>query len=643
MHRILATEGPQGAVSKAGIMTRTSAAEAVEGTVSVHPRGFGFLNFSLGRSDQRSAFIAPPELNRFLAGDRVRALVEEGNDGRFSARDLTLVSRGRAVLFGQVLQRKSRLWLQTDKDIANTNWPLQGEAAPDDFVLAQIEGETAVVAEVLDVEADIPLERLIARFDLVEGFDDDCYGEVDSILKTPHSLGRRRDLREVPTITVDAPSTTDLDDAVSVLPADTEGAVRLLISIADPCEFIAQGSSLDEEARARGTSTYLADRVLSMLPHELSSGHLSLSPGEDRCCLTVELRIDIEGEVRAVDIYESLIKSRTRVSYTELDEWLRNGTLSESLGLVQQSLPWFRTAFARLSIARSRRGGVRFESDETRAWLDADGRVGGIASVKTTRAHVLIEHFMVAANEAVAGWLYERGFPALYRVHPEPEREKVELLTNSARQFGFEPGFQGRITPVALAGFDMQVQGVRSEPALRSVIRGVLERASYCSTPGLHLGLGAPLYLHFTSPLRRYADFEVHRIVKAYLRGERSLRPDDASYEELCRHLNHRSTSASKAEAFRRRMLLAEYMAGQVGEIFEARITRVLAFGLVVQLEESLVEGLVALDTLTDGPWTTDSTRAWSADGEYLLGQAVTVKLESAEPELGELLFVVEG
>lgn len=616
--------------------------EEVEGTITVHPRGFGFLNFRID-SEERSAFVIPPELNPYLAGDQVRATVVRGDDGRYSARGLSLVARGRAVLFGQVVERKGRLWLQTDKEVANTHWPLLGKARPDDFVLAQIEGEVAVVAEVLEDDADIPLERLIARFDLVEGFDEDCYSQVETIVKRPHELGKRRDLRGVPTITVDAPSTTDLDDAVSVLGADSEGAVRLLVSIADPCEFIEADSALDEEARARGTSTYLADRVLPMLPHELSSGHLSLLPRQERCCLTVEMRIDMEGEVRSVDIYESLIESRTRVAYSELEAWLYSGELSESLRLVEDSLPWFRTAFARLSVARTRRGGVRFEGDETTtASFDSEGRVVGVTPFRTTRAHLMIEHFMVAANEAVAGWLSERGFPGIYRIHPEPDREKVDLFANSARQFGFEPGFEGRITPLALAGFDQQVRGVRSEPALRSVIRGVLEKARYCSQAGLHLGLGAPLYLHFTSPLRRYADFEVHRIVKAYLDGERALRPDDARYEELCRHLNRRSMLAGKAEALRRRMLLAEYMADRVGEEFEARITRVLPFGLVVQLEESLVEGLVPLESLPGGPWTADNTRAWSERIELRLAQAVRVRLESAEPEFGELNFRLE-
>lgn len=508
------------------------------------------------------------------------------------------------------------------------------------MVVAQVAGTRAEIAFVLDDSDDVPLERLIARYDLVEEFDDECLEQVDLISRRPHELGSRRDLREIPTITIDAPSTTDLDDAVSILPADSEGAIRLLVSIADPTEFIEEGSALDLEARARGTSTYLTDRVLPMLPHELSSGHLSLLPGEERCCLTVEMRIDIEGEITSVDLYESLIKTRTRVSYTELDSWLRKGECSDNLLALQEVLPWMRTAAARLSVARSRRGGVKLVGEETASLtLDSHGKVSGTVPTSTNEAHLMVERFMVAANEAVGGWLAERGFPGIFRVHPEPNEEKVDSLSVSAEQFGFMLGFRGRLTPIALAAFDRQISGVPSEPAIRSVLRGILERAKYTPVPGLHLGLGATLYLHFTSPLRRYADLAVHRFVRAYLRGERSHDPSDPEFEKLCSHLNYRSAMAGKAESFRRRMLLAEFMQDRVGEEFDAHVTRVLPFGLVAQLDHSLVEGLIPLESLPDGPWTATATLAQGKNRKILLGEALRVRLENAVPELGQLEY----
>lgn len=619
--------------------TANRADKRFTGSISVHSRGFGFLNIETD-SEQLSAFVVPPDLNPFLASDIVEAQIQESEDGRYSASQLKLVRRSRSVLYGEVTRRKGHLWLKTDKEVANTDWPLDGEAKVGDFVLAQVDGNRAKLACVLEDDADLPLERLIARFDLIEGFDADCERQAKEITKKQHQLGSRRDLRDVLTITIDSPSTTDLDDAVSVLPADSEGAVRLLVSIADPTDFITEGSPLDEEARAKGTSTYLTDRVLPMLPHSLSSQHLSLVPGEDRSCLTVELRIDIEGEIKSVDLYESLIKSDRRVSYSELALWLTQGELSENLEPISDSLPWLRTAASRLSVARDRRGGVKLAGDDTAyATLDEDGNVTGTGRSVSTQAHLLIERFMVAANEAVADWLEKRGFPAVYRVHPTPSHEKVVMLNTTAQQFGFQLGFEGELTPVALAAFDRQISGVSWEPAIRSVLRGILEKAKYTTEAGLHLGLGAPKYLHFTSPLRRYADFMVHRLIRAYLNGERAIRPQAPRFKQLCEHLNYRSMLANKASSARRRMLLAEYIKDRIGEEFFARVTRILPFGLVVQLDESLIEGLLPLESLPDGPWEATATSARCESDELFLGEGVWVRLEAVDPSEGRVEF----
>lgn len=617
--------------------------QRVSGAISLHPKGFGFLNFEQD-GEARSAFVPPPDLNPFLAGDRVSADVKEGKDGRFSASGLELEQRHRAELFGQVIRRGSRLWLQTDREVANTDWPLRGKAEEKTYTICTISGNEAVPLRTLAADADIPLERLIARFGLRSQIGRAAQAQLKEILQAQHELGARRDLREVLTVTIDSPSTTDLDDAVSVLGADSDGAIRLLVSIADPCEFITPHSPLDEEARARGTSTYLADRVLPMLPHELSSGHLSLHPDVDRCCLTVELRIDPEGQVQAVDMYESLVRSRTRLSYQELADWLDFGDMTQALELAEEGLAWLRTAAARLSVARARRGGVNMSGSRTaEVRLDDSGAVTGTSPSKSSSAHLLVERFMVAANEAVAQWLTERGLPGVFRVHPEPDHTQVAVLADCARQFGYEPGFGKTLTPGSLASFDAQIVGDAAEPAIRSVLRGVLEPARYTVYPGQHLGLGSPLYLHFTSPLRRYADFAVHRLIKSYLRGERPTNVEDPAVEALAQHLNEQARLASKAESLRRRMLLAEYMTRHIGEEFDAYITRVLPFGMVAQLQASLVEGLVPVESLQGGPWTTTKIRMVGPDRSYTLGMPIRVKVVSAEPELGRLEYALTG
>lgn len=613
------------------------------GSLSLHPKGFGFLNYEMeGKVETGSAFVAPPDLNPFLEGDLVSAEVRQAKDGRFSAHNLELEKRTRTDLFGQVVRHKEKLFVQTDREVCNTDWPLEGEAKPGDYVLGRIEGKRVRVSRILPPDADIPLERLVHRFELRSSFDEATRLQIEDILKKPHLLGSRKDLRDIPTVTIDSASTKDIDDAVSVLPADTDGAMRLLVSIADPVAFIEEDSPLDLETRLRGTSTYLVDRVLPMLPDELSSGHLSLHPKVDRCCLTAELRIDHEGEILSTDVYESLINSRTRITYKELAGWLDFGDMTEALELIEFTLPWLRTASARLSVARKRRGGVNMSGSKmAEVKLDDQGRVCGTSPSGTTSAHMLIERFMVAANEAVAKWLVDRGLPGTFRVHPEPDEAEVEILADSCREFGYEPGFGRRLTPGSLSAFDNQIRGDVAEPAIRSVLRGVLKRAHYTVHPNLHLGLGAPLYLHFTSPLRRYADFAVHRLIKSYLAGQRTFEVEDPEVERVAQHLNERAKQAAKAESLRRRMLMAEYMTKHIGEEYNAYITRILPFGMVAQLSGSLVEGLIPTESLPGGPWASTNISLESPQRSFTLGHRVRVKVISTDPELGQIEYAL--
>ncbi|MFO0558158.1 MAG: RNB domain-containing ribonuclease [Polyangiales bacterium] len=305
-------------------------------------------------------------------------------------------------------------------------------------------------------------------------------------------------------------------------PADRDGALRLFVSIADPSDFIEKDTALDREARARATSTYLAGRTLPMLPDELSSGHLSLHPEVDRRTLTCEMRIDPEGNVSSVDVYESVIRSFARLDYDECAAFLDSGAMSPAVDKVRGSMPWFRAASARLGAFRARRGGVRIAQDEAKITVDpATGQASAVEAHKANSAHVMIERFMVAANEAIARWLTERGVPSLLRVHEIPGEEAVIEFAEIAENFGYAAGFGTKLSPLSLAAFDAQIDGSPYEPAIRAVLLRSLGPARYQVTPSMHFGLAAPLYLHFTSPLRRYADFEVHRTIKQYLRGRR--------------------------------------------------------------------------------------------------------------------------
>lgn len=618
---------------------------SIVGTVSINPRGFGFVNEVGGEG--LSAFVPPPLLNAFLADDRVSAELTQGPDGRYTATALTLVERTRAELFGEVVQHRGERFLRVDREVANTDLALEDGGLTlnlGDAVTARVLPENRARAiRKVDTPDERALAQVIARHGVLTAFDDDALAQVEATRAIAHEVtGFRRDLRDVPTITIDAPSTRDIDDAVSVLPAPSDGALRLLVSIADVSAFVPEGSPLDLAARTRATSVYLAGRVLPMFPDGLSSEWLSLLPGVDRCCLTAELRIDAEGKITSVDVYESVIRSWARASYDEVAAFLDRGAVSDNLAPVKSSLPWLRTVSARLGLSRARRGGVEINRDEAHIVFDpVKGVATGVEAYRPTSAHTLIERAMVAANEAVARWLVERGVPAMLRVHEEPDADRARALEEFARNFGFEAGFGPRITPLALAAFDHQISGSPLEPALRSVLLRALGPARYTVEVMGHFGLGAPLYLHFTSPIRRYADLAVHRLVKRYLHGDRSFAPGDPSIETLARHINERARAATRAENDRRRMLTAAYMTEHVGEEFDAHVTRVRPFGLIATVDTSLIEGTLPFDKLPEGPYEIDDAEAHarSERRSFSIGSAVRVKVVSADPTLGRVEF----
>lgn len=617
----------------------TSGQDRVVGTISVHPRGFGFLNLE----DGRSAFVAPPALNGLLDGDRVSArLVESGRD-RYEAHDPRLELRWRGSLFGTLALRHGRPHIHPDPTVSNTDWPLEGAGDLDEgaWLVAEIvgggKGRHRARLEREVPAAEVGIERVIARHGLISGFEPWKKDRRD-----PDFTGRR-DLSELPTLTIDAPSSRDLDDALSALPADSEGALRVLVSIADVDATVPEDSGLDRQARRRGTSVYLAGRVLPMLPPALSEDALSLLPGKRRATLTVELRIDPEGEVRAVDLYESVIVSDARLSYDAVATFMEGGE-RDAHGIPAALLPtlaWLRTAAARVSTVRRARGGVELLHEEAAVVIGEDDEPTELSARTITPAHTLIERLMVAANEAVARWMVDRGLPCVFRVHPAPTPERLAALGDALRHFGFEAGLGERLSPRGLAALEAQFSATPLAPAMNTVLGRALGPARYTASAGSHFGLGAPLYAHFTSPIRRYADLTVHRIIKRYLAGDRSQHPGDEALEALAAQIDRQMTGATRAERERLGMLAARHFANRIGETFEGHVVAIQRFGLIVQLHGIGVAGAVPEESLPDGPYELaphgHSFVSDSGDYRFDVGQRLTVRLEDVDEALGRL------
>lgn len=611
--------------------------DKVLGKISVNPRGFGFLNYD----GDKTAFIVPPDLNPFLDGDTVSARVVAAENGRFNALDLVLEQRARGELFGSIVFRGRKPFLKVDRLVSNTDWPLaQSELELEEglYLVAALEGAKLRPLRIVETEADLGLERCGVRHGIRSVFPEPVLKAAREA-KIPVA-STRRDLRECPTVTIDAPSTTDIDDALSALPPEADGALRVLVSIADVDAAVPEGSALDVEARRRATSVYMAGRVIPMLPEELSSQAVSLLPGEERLAMTAELRIDPEGQITSVDVYESLIRSHARLSYEAVSQFLLGDDPEAVPEGVAPTVRRLRTAAARLGQVRAARGGVELASEEAYVSFDPTTRQPtGLEPRGETMAHRIVERLMVAANEAIATWLVDRGLPGMFRVHPEPDSEKVQMLSASARHFGIEAGFGPRLTPRGLAAFEAQYRGTEVALALRTVLGRTLGPARYTVHPGPHFGLGAPLYLHFTSPIRRYADLVVHRVVKRYLAGDRSQAPEDPSFEELAGHLNEATWKASKAEAERMRMLVARIFRERIGEVVEGNVVAIKPFGLVVQMVGTGATGTIATESLPGGPYRVErhGQELVGAKRTFAVGDSLEARVLSTNEDLGRV------
>lgn len=610
----------------------------VEGRVRVHARGFGFIEYDT-EEGPRSAFIAPPLLNGYLHGDRVRARVLPSGRNRKAAKDLELVRRSRDTLFGEVVLHGGRAWLRPDRLISNTDWPLVDgdEVDAKDLVgkpvLAEIrDGQAVPLRAVPPLEAS--LERVRARYGIRSEYAPEARDQLAQ--SNPSDASSRRDLTDLVTITIDAPTSMDLDDALSVLPADASGAIRVFVSIADVDAQVPEDSPLDREARARGTSVYLAGNVTPMFPRELSEDRCSLLPEQTRAALTVELRVDPEGEARSVDIYRSTIRSHRRLSYEEVARVFGSEGECELPPEIVEALAWLRTVASRVGAVRGARGGVRIARTEAYIRVDDDNEPTEIAERADNEAHDLVERLMVSANEAVARWLRDRGVPGVFRVHPPPAPRQVQALVESAQRLGLRPGFGSEISPRALAAFEHQYTKSPSARAMDAIMGKILGPANYQVEPDGHFGLGSPLYLHFTSPIRRYADLAVHRLVKRYLDGHRSFDAMIAKLDELASSLDDLSRRASKAETEWQRVLAARHFAKRVGERFMGRVVAAKTFGLVVHLFGTGVTGTLSTESLPEDASYRGDRFTWEG-GQIRVGDKIEVQVANTDEALGRI------
>jgi ribonuclease R len=507
-------------------------------------------------------------------------------------------------------------------------------------------GAAGRIVEILGAPGELGtiLESVIRRHGLRRRFPEDVLEEAAAL---PASVGqeesaRRVDLRNVATFTIDGEDARDFDDAVSVQSL-SEGRIRLQVSIADVAHYVRRGAPLDVEAFERGTSAYFPDRVIPMLPERLSNGIASLIPGEDRLTLTAEMEFDEEGRRTYSKIYESVIRSWGRWTYTGVARLL-SGEPAEGITEHAEAVRLMHLLMRRLRSMRERRGSLDFDLPEPDIVLDATGRPEEILRAERNDAHRIIEEFMIAANEAVADWFVHNKKGTIYRVHAPPDIMKIRAFVEFARSYGHFPDFGALASSRAIGAFLRDIRGMPAERALNHLLLRSMMRAEYSEENTGHYGLASERYLHFTSPIRRYPDLIVHRLAKAIL--HRAPEPEDrASLRRIAQQSSAREVSASVCEYAVLDVIRAYFMRDRVGEEFDGIISGVIEDGFFVELLEIYVEGMVRVQDLEDD-WYRFLPESRSLVGKkskrrYAIGDPVRVAVQAVHVALGRVEFAL--
>lgn len=511
-------------------------------------------------------------------------------------------------------------------------------------------------------EIDIDIESVIASYNLPCAFPERVLKETDALtLDVDGVLAAqpyRRDLRKGCCFTIDPVDARDFDDALSV--DITDQGYTLGVHIADVSQYVPQDSSLDIEARARGCSVYLADRVLPMLPERLSNDICSLRPNEDRLCMSVLIDLSLDGEVQSFEITPSAIRSQARLDYDSVEKLLEGKSTSSDLSCdathretIAQALMTLDKIAEKRRIIRKRRGSIDFETAEAKVVLDKKGEPQGVRIRERTNATSLVEEAMLVANECVAQRLAQADIASAYRVHEPPIAERLESALVILHELELVNSEESELIaagdPYVVQTVLERVRGTSSERLVTSVLLRAQSRAVYAPHNEGHYALGARAYCHFTSPIRRYPDLVIHRSIKTLLGIDKNagIKGKKKDLPQLCRSCSELERRADSAARASQRAKLARFYLDRVGEVYGGVISGVEKFGLFVELEKTLAEGLVPIRLMPSGSIRFDEKRMLlrnDHDGHtWRLGQRVAVRIEDADPAHGKITLTLVG
>ena len=607
----------------------------IEGIFRRHERGFGFV---IVEDQEDDIYIAKEDSKDAFSGDRVLVkLKKKSNGARQEGIILKVIEHKKDTLVGTFQKNKNFGFVIPDDKklcrdifISKKNF---GKARNNHKVLVQItkypqKGKKAE-GKILEVignvnEAGIDMLSLIKDYDLPYRFPKDVVKEAqkfgDKI--NPNDIAGRVDLRSKYDIfTIDGEDAKDLDDAVCVQKLEN-GNYKLDVHIADVSHYVQENTLLDKEALLRGTSIYMLNRVIPMLPRELSNGICSLNEGQDRYTLSVSMEIDNKGKIISSEVYKGIINVTRRMSYKDVQAILDNSN-EEIVTKYKDYIADFKLMEELAKILKEKRitkGYLNLDIPESKIILDQDGYAIDVCKYETTFANEIIEQFMLAANETIAEKFYWLKAPFIYRVHEEPDIEKVNELNKLLFNFGYKAHVkEGKIYPAEFSKILKKVEGKPEEKIVSNMILRTLKVAVYDSENKGHFGIASKYYCHFTSPIRRYPDLFIHRIISKYLKYDYTMSEKQVEFynkvaENDAKQSSDREKIATQVERNSIDIKKAEYMSKKIGEQYEGIISGVTQFGVFVELENT-VEGLIRFENLGDEYYEYD------ADHKILIGE----------------------
>lgn len=631
-------------LKKNGKYTLATKMGLIKGDISIANGKFGFLDIP----GEKSVFIAGPNLNTAMDGDTVLVKVtkESVNSKSREGEVLQILTRGKSIVIGEYQQNDNFGFVRSRdnyKDIYISR-KKKKNAKDGDLVAVKLyfwgDSERKPEGEIISVLGDSEdtsalIKALLINSGITEEFSQEVTEEVGKISENIQAeIANRKDLRDLDIITIDGEDAKDLDDAVYV--EKNENGYKLLVSIADVSFYVKEGTELNKEAIKRGNSIYLVDRVIPMLPRKLSNNLCSLNPNEDKLTFTVEMHFDDKGKLIKNDFYRSVIKSKYRMTYTNV-----NRIIDKEDEVINEYRPIVKMVNEMLELskilrdAKKRRGSIDFELPETKAVLGEDKKIADIVLRKRGEAERLIEDFMVVTNETVAEKLFWEEIPTIYRVHEDPDKAKMLTLNETLIKFGYSLTNIDEMHPGKFQAIIDKTINLPEGYLIHKLILRAMQRARYSNKNLGHFGLASKYYLHFTSPIRRYADLIVHRMLAKSIEKFIKDKEKDkymAAFDVISTSISKTERVADKLEEDSKKIKLVEYMKDKIGEVFVARISGMNKNKIFMELENH-VEVVYNVNVEKDD-FTYDEENFKITDtktGEsYTMGNAINVFVTNA-------------